>query len=95
MVSRVPTFSFKRLKVRPHSVLPVMIGVGVLIVLVISTPWIAFLGLALCYLATIPISILYYRRLAARRDHRRAGRSRGNPAALTRPRRCSTRGCVG
>jgi len=67
MVSRVPTFSFKRLKVRPRSVLPVMIGVGGLIVLVISTPWIAFLGLALCYLATIPISILYYRRLAARR----------------------------
>ena len=67
MVSRVPTFSFKRLKVRPRSVLPVMIGVGGLIVLVISTPWIAFLGLALCYLATIPVSILYYRRLAARR----------------------------
>ena len=67
MVSRVPTFSFKRLKVRPRAVLPVMIAVGLLIVLVISTPWIAFLGLAVGYLATIPVSILYHRRLAARR----------------------------
>jgi len=67
MVSRVPTFSFKRLKVRPRAVLPAMIASGLLIVLVISTPWIAFLGLAGCYLATIPVSILYYRRLAARR----------------------------
>jgi CDP-diacylglycerol--serine O-phosphatidyltransferase len=67
MVSRVPTFSFKRLKVRPRAVLPVMIAIGLLIVLVISTPWIAFLGIAIGYLGTIPVSIVYYRRLAARR----------------------------
>jgi CDP-diacylglycerol--serine O-phosphatidyltransferase len=67
MVSRVPTFSFKRLKVRPRAVLPVMIAIGLLIVLVISTPWIAFLGIALGYLGTIPVSVVYYRRLAARR----------------------------
>jgi len=67
MVSRVPTFSFKRLKVRPRAVLPVMIGVGLLIVFVISTPWISFLAIAACYLATIPLSIFSYRRLAARR----------------------------
>jgi CDP-diacylglycerol---serine O-phosphatidyltransferase len=67
MVSRVPTYSFKRLKVPPRSVLPVMIAIGLLIVFVISTPWMAFLGLSLCYLATIPLSVLSYRRLAARR----------------------------
>ena len=67
MVSRVPTFSFKRLKVRPRSVLPVMIAIGMLIVFVISTPWISFLALAASYIATIPFSILSYRRLAARR----------------------------
>ncbi len=66
MVSRVPTFSFKRLKVPPRSVLPVMIGIGLLIVFVISTPWVSFLGIAACYLATIPFSILSYRRLAQR-----------------------------
>jgi CDP-diacylglycerol---serine O-phosphatidyltransferase len=67
MVSRVPTFSFKRLKVPPRSVLPVMIGIGLLIVFAISTPWMSFLGLAVCYLATIPASIISHRRLAARR----------------------------
>jgi CDP-diacylglycerol--serine O-phosphatidyltransferase len=67
MVSRVPTFSFKRLKVPPKSVLPTMLGVGLLIAFVISTPWITFLGLAAAYLATMPISVLSHRRLAARR----------------------------
>ncbi len=67
MVSRIPTFSFKRLKVPPKSVLPTMLGVGLLIAFVISTPWITFLGLAAAYLATMPISVLSHRRLAARR----------------------------
>ena len=67
MVSRVPTFSFKRLKVPAQSVLPTMIGIGLLIALVISTPWMTFLALAVAYLATMPISILAHRRLAARR----------------------------
>lgn len=67
MVSRIPTFSFKRLKVPPKSVLPTMLAVGLLIAFVISTPWITFLGLAAAYLATMPISVLSHRRLAARR----------------------------
>ena len=44
-----------------------MIGIGMLIVFVISTPWMSFLGLAAFYLATIPVSVLSHRRLAARR----------------------------
>ena len=67
MVSRVPTYSFKRLKVPPRSVLPVMVGIGLLIVFVISTPWITFLAVGIAYLASIPAAILAYRRLAARR----------------------------
>ena len=67
MVSRIPTFSFKRLKVPPKSVLPTMLAVGLLIAFVISTPWITFLGLAAAYLATMPISVLSHRLLAARR----------------------------
>ncbi|MEA2782076.1 MAG: CDP-diacylglycerol---serine O-phosphatidyltransferase [Rhodospirillaceae bacterium] len=67
MVSRIPTYSFKRLKVPPRSVLPTMLGIGLLIVFVISTPWITFLAVGLAYLASIPLSMLSYRRLAARR----------------------------
>jgi len=67
MASRIPTFSFKRLKVPAKSVLPTMLGIGLLIAFVISTPWITFLALAVAYLGTIPVSILAHRRLAARR----------------------------
>ena len=67
MVSRIPTYSFKRLKVPAKSVLPTMIGIGLLIAFVISTPWITFLGLSVAYLGTMPISMLAHRRLAARR----------------------------
>jgi CDP-diacylglycerol--serine O-phosphatidyltransferase len=67
MVSRIPTFSFKRLRVPPRSVLPTMLGIGLLIVLVISIPWVTFLGIAGAYLLSIPVSMLSYRRLAQRR----------------------------
>jgi CDP-diacylglycerol--serine O-phosphatidyltransferase len=67
MVSRIPTFSFKRLRVPPRSVLPTMLGVGTLIVLVISIPWLTFLGIAGAYLISIPVSLFSYRRLARRR----------------------------
>jgi CDP-diacylglycerol---serine O-phosphatidyltransferase len=67
MVSRVPTFSFKRLKVPPKAVLTTMIGIGLFIAFVISTPWITFLALAAAYLASMPVSIVAHRRLAARR----------------------------
>jgi CDP-diacylglycerol---serine O-phosphatidyltransferase len=67
MVSRIPTFSFKRLRVPPRSVLPTMLGIGMLIVLVISIPWVTFLGIAGTYLLSIPVSVLSYRRLARRR----------------------------
>ena len=67
MVSRIPTYSFKRLRVPPRSVLPVMIGIGVLMVLVIGMPWVTFLGIAVVYLLSIPLSMLNYRRLARRR----------------------------
>src|SRR5882724_10221246 len=67
MVSRVPTYSFKRLKVPAKSVLPTMIGIGLLIAFVISTPWFTFLAIAAAYLATMPVSVLAHRRLVARR----------------------------
>ncbi len=44
-----------------------MLGIGLLIAFVISTPWITFPALAVAYLGTIPVSILAHRRLAARR----------------------------
>jgi CDP-diacylglycerol--serine O-phosphatidyltransferase len=78
MVSRLPTFSMKRVRVPHHLVVPTLASVGLLAAVMVSMPWLTLLGLALVYLATIPLSIISYRRLE---------RLRGEPAteSLTEP----------
>lgn len=66
MVSKIPTFSAKRAKMPRSYVGLSLIGVAVLTAFLVSTPW-ATLGFAgLAYLASIPISMIVYRRLVAR-----------------------------
>ncbi|MFZ5792779.1 MAG: CDP-diacylglycerol--serine O-phosphatidyltransferase [Pseudomonadota bacterium] len=64
MVSRLPTYSFKRIKVPQHYVLPTLLGVGALAAFLASSPWLTMLGIAALYLATLPMSWLAYRRLS-------------------------------
>src|SRR3546814_20408634 len=65
MVSRVPTYSFKRLKVPQPYVLPMLVAVGLLVGGLAGYPWrtLAFCGIA--YVTTFPFSIRSYRRLRA------------------------------
>jgi CDP-diacylglycerol--serine O-phosphatidyltransferase len=74
MVSRLPTFSMKRVRVPHHLVVPTLLGVGLLAAVLVTNPWLTLLGLAIVYLSTIPVSILSYRRLE---------RLRGEPAPET------------
>jgi CDP-diacylglycerol---serine O-phosphatidyltransferase len=67
MVSKVPTFSGKRMHIPHGGVLAVMLITGVLAAGIISAPWITFSALGFLYIASIPISIRSYRRLA--REH--------------------------
>jgi len=76
MVSRLPTFSMKRVRVPHHLVVPTLLGVGLLAAVLVTNPWLTLLGLAIVYLSTIPVSILSYRRLE---------RLRGEPAPETVP----------
>ncbi len=63
MVSRLPTYSLKRLRVPGPYILFVLIGIGALIAFLISTPWLT-LGIAgLIYLGSIPLASLAYRKL--------------------------------
>lgn len=63
MVSRLPTYSLKRLRVPGPYILFVLIGIGALIAFLISTPWLT-LGIGgLVYLGSIPLAWLSYRRL--------------------------------
>ncbi len=74
MVSPIPTFSFKRVKVPPERVLPVMLGAVIIAASLITAPWLTVTLLLLFYLGTIPFSIRAYRALArAAEDHQTGG----------------------
>jgi CDP-diacylglycerol--serine O-phosphatidyltransferase len=62
MVSRVPTFSAKRLKLRAPHRLFVLVGMVLFIALLISETWITVSLVTLAYLASIPVSALQHRR---------------------------------
>ncbi|NQW09486.1 MAG: phosphatidylcholine/phosphatidylserine synthase [Alphaproteobacteria bacterium] len=63
MVSQLPTFSFKRMKVPQRWVLPTLIGAGLVIAAVVSAPWFTLAIVILVYFCSIPFSIMAYRRL--------------------------------
>ena len=65
MVSKFPTFAFKKVKV-PHTyVLPTLVGVGLLTAALFSAPWPTLIALAVVYLAMFPFSYRSFRRLTA------------------------------
>lgn len=65
MVSRVPTFSGKRMTVPYRIVLPVMLLVGIIAAALISAPWMTIWMIGLIYLGSIPFSIRAYQRQKA------------------------------
>jgi CDP-diacylglycerol--serine O-phosphatidyltransferase len=66
MVSRIPTFSFKKGRIPRHLVLPSLLVAALTMGMIASSPWIGLSLLGLIYLALIPYSWLAYRRQAVR-----------------------------
>ena len=64
MVSRLPTFSFKKGRVPRHLVLPALLGAALIMGGLASSPWIALSLIGLVYVALIPFSWMAYRRQA-------------------------------
>jgi CDP-diacylglycerol--serine O-phosphatidyltransferase len=64
MVSRLPTFSFKKGRVPRHLVLPSLLAVALMLGVIASSPWIGMSLLGLGYASLIPFSWLAYRRQA-------------------------------
>ena len=62
MVSRIPTYSFKGLRVRREQVLPVLVLVGIVAAMLVSYPWFVLSTIGFAYLASIPFSVVRYRR---------------------------------
>ena len=63
MVSKVPTFSAKKVRIPHRWVLPVLLLVGLMAAFMVSEPWLTLACLGLVYLAMIPVSIRSFRRL--------------------------------
>jgi len=80
MVSRLPVFSGKRVgkRVAPEMVLPVFVAVVLFFALLISYPWVVLTIGTVCFLASLPLGYLSYRK-HERKDA--AGASVTPPAA--------------
>jgi CDP-diacylglycerol--serine O-phosphatidyltransferase len=57
MVSRVPTWSIKRVRVRPEYTLPALLVAGVLAASLFSDPWSTLFVLGTMYLLTLPVAV--------------------------------------
>ena len=75
MVSRVPTFSAKRIKVPREWALALLLVIGCLAALATTEPWATLLVIGFIYIASIPLSIRAFTRLRqAAEELRAAGR---------------------
>lgn len=66
-VSRLPTFSFKRVRITQALVLPTMTAVAIYAALLVSLPWATLFFTLLTYLGTIPVAYQTHRRLLEQR----------------------------
>ena len=57
MISRIPTFSIKQIRLSPEHMLPALLFVGLAAAAVTSAPWTTFLCGGLIYLGSIPVSV--------------------------------------
>ena len=81
MVSRLPVFSGKRVgkRISPEMVLPVFVTVVLFFALLISYPWVVLTIGTVCYLASLPVGYLSYRR------HERKDAAGASAAASSAP----------
>lgn len=63
MVSTVPTFSLKRVRLKPSQMVPVLLTVAVVIAFLLTEPWLMLSLLCLAYLGSIPVSLAVARRM--------------------------------
>ncbi|MGE4281832.1 MAG: CDP-diacylglycerol--serine O-phosphatidyltransferase [Magnetospirillum sp.] len=63
MVSTIPTFSFKKVRIPNAWVLPVLLIVGVLAAFLVTEPWLTLVVVGFVYLGMIPFSVRAFRRL--------------------------------
>jgi len=65
MVSTLPTWSFKNFKVPRGAILPLLLGVGAYVALLVAEPWAALAAGGVIYLGMLPFSVRSYLALKA------------------------------
>ncbi len=78
MISKVPTFSAKRLRVPHHYVLPMLLLVGVLAAFLVTEPWTTITIVAIIYAISIPWSVRAFARLKQQAEDLRGGEEDSN-----------------
>ncbi|MGF1641597.1 MAG: CDP-alcohol phosphatidyltransferase family protein [Rhodospirillales bacterium] len=66
LVSRIPTYSFKKIGILQSWILPTMAAIGFYLAFLVSAPWVTLSLSIAAYVASIPFSIRTYRRLVER-----------------------------
>jgi len=56
MISRVPMFSFKKLRINRRFVAPLLVAVGLFVILLFKDPWLTISAVAFAYLCSAPLS---------------------------------------
>jgi CDP-diacylglycerol--serine O-phosphatidyltransferase len=72
MVSKVPTYSIKRIRIKPDSVLPALLLGGLVIALLVVEPWLVLALAGLGYLAMLPAGYLTARRMRQEEERQHA-----------------------
>ncbi|MGG5823122.1 CDP-alcohol phosphatidyltransferase family protein [Falsiroseomonas sp. HW251] len=65
MVSTLPTWSFKNFKVPRAAILPLLLGTGAYVALLVAEPWAALAAAGIIYLGMLPFSVRSYLGLKA------------------------------
>lgn len=65
MVSRLPTFSFKKVKIPTAAILPILVAAGLLVAGLAGAPWRTLTLIGLAYIISFGYSAHTYRRLTA------------------------------
>lgn len=65
MVSTIPTFSFKKVRIPHKWVLPILLVIGLLAAFLVTEPWMTLAAIGALYVVLIPVSVRAFRRLKA------------------------------
>ncbi|WP_437375399.1 CDP-diacylglycerol--serine O-phosphatidyltransferase [Inquilinus limosus] len=88
LVSRIPTFSMKVVRIPPDYIVPVLIGVGLVATLLVTATWPTLVALGLIYVGSLLFSIRRYahlKRQAALMMGEIQEASAADPGAATQP----------